>query len=217
MRSINTLIIILSFTILISLTIFVYAAGSSEIPQPQPTPTPKPASTNSFSASDEPPVRNKECDSIPQLKERILCRLENNKEGIKEQVDYEKQIPEACKTLKNPTSCISLYKKVQENKCYDLQGKEKDKCFKDIVGIKKKLAEENDKANKARQYLILLLYDLEERVENAVEEDKIVPNSGAKIITLIIEAKQLILDNKPKSEIVSKLNELKEEWGSLNI
>lgn len=217
MKSINTLI--LFFTILISLTIFVYAAGSSEIPQPQPTPTPKstPTPTTGFFSVDEPPVRNKECDSIPALSGRILCRLENNKEGIKEKADYEKQVPEACRTLKNPTACIALYKKVQDNKCYDLKGKEKDKCFKDVVGIKKKLAEENDKANKARQYLILLLYDLEERVENAVADQKILPAAGAKIITLIIEAKQLILDNKPKSEIVSKLNELKEEWGPLNI
>src|SRR3989344_7693099 len=213
MKNISISTIILSFAILIFLTIFVYAAGSSEIPQPQPTPTP----ITGFLQDDEPPVRNKECDSIPQLKERILCRLKNNKEGIKEQVDYEKQVPEACRTLKNPTACIALYKKVQENKCYDLNGIEKDKCFKDVVGIKKKLSEENYKANKARQYLILLLYDLEERVENAVEEAKITPNSGANVITLIIEAKQLILDNKPKSEIVSKLNELKEEWSSLNI
>ena len=205
--------IIFFFIISISLIIFVYAAGSSEIPQQ----TPAQKSTPIIPPIDNSQDRNKDCDSLSQLKERIECRLINNKEGIKEQVDYEKQIPEACRTLKNPTACIALYKRVQDNKCYELNGIEKDKCFKNVVGIKKKLSEENDRANKARQYLILLLYDLEERLEDAVEKDKLVPDSGANVIVLIVEAKQLILDNKPKSEIVSKLNEIKEEWSPLKI
>lgn len=207
----------ISLIVLIFLSSFyVYAAGISEIPQQTPTPTPTPFRMKS---GDIPPIRNTNCDSIPALSDRIDCRLRNKQEGIDntEDIDYEKQVPEACRTLKNPTACIALYKKVQQQKCYDLNGKEKDKCFKDIVGIKKKLSEENDRANKARQYLILLLYDLEERAENAAEEGKITIPQASGLVTIIVETKQLILDNKPKSDILPKLNELKEKWESLGI
>ncbi len=201
----SILIILLSVFVLVVASIVVYAAGTSTIPPPIPdkpsNPVPKDDQTN----------KQKDCESVSELKSRIKCRLENDK-GDKSPVDYDKRVPEACRVLKNPTSCIALYKKAQENKCYDFNGKDKDKCFKTILDFKKaKLSDESleNRTQKARQYLILLLYDLEERTENKYKSGSISSDNASGIISLIEGIKQDVLNNKSKSEIVSQLNLLK--------
>mgnify|MGYP001609005352 CR=1 FL=1 len=74
-----------------------------------------------------------------------------------------------------------------------------------------------ERAQKARDYLILLLYDLEERIEDAVKEGKITLDTSSEIIDLIAQIKQDILDGKKRSEILTKLNDLKAKWKNLGI
>lgn len=121
-------------------------------------------------------------------------------------IDYEKRVPEACRALRSPTACIALYKNAQQNRCYDKIGTEKDRCFRMLVGFSRNSGEEP-----ARNYLILLLYGLEEKIENANEAGAVSDDSAAEIIDLIVDIKQDILNWKKRAEIVIKLNELKQK------
>ncbi len=211
------------------MSVFVYAAGTSEIPSDTANsntddssdntdvadsanldPTATPATEKSPIPEDKLEKTKTACDSRSTRLERIKCRIKNKlKEN--EEIDYEKRVPEACRTLKNPTACIALYKNTKP--CFKLSTKEKDKCFKKAIGfIKTKISEETqDKAQKARQYLVTLLYELEERIEKANEAGKISDEKSAEVIDMIIEIKQDILEEKKKSEIIPKLNQLKKK------
>jgi hypothetical protein len=64
-------------------------------------------------------------------------------------------------------------------------------------------------SDEKRNYLILLLYDLQERVGNSYDAGKIDEDTTAEIIDLIVEIKQKILDQEPRSEIKAATGELK--------
>jgi hypothetical protein len=158
---------------------------------------------------------NNNCDSLTHRGLRIACRLKNHKDkpNVKEP-DYDKQAPEACRSLKNPTACISLYKKVKINKCYTLHGRNKDKCFKKTLDVTKaKLNDlpKEERIQKAREHLILLLYELQERIELANQQGSISDEDATDIIDLIVLIKQQLLDQEKKSDILPNLNELKQK------
>lgn len=202
---INKLISVLVFiSLLLLFSVLVYAAGSSTIPEPTPTPAPI--------ISDEPD-KKMDCESIQIRKERIKCRLQNKVEE-EGNIEYDIRVPEACKTLRNPTACIALYKNVQTRGCYDMEGRDKDKCFKDTIRIDEGFGEltPQERVGKAREYLVLLLYGLEERIENANDAGAISDDNAAEIIELITQIKEDILDGKKRAEILPKLNDLKTKW-----
>lgn len=217
MRKRLSLIITLLSILLFS--IFVYAAGSSTIPSDSNDNR----DVEKATVDQQPPqtqngrtYRNiQDCESISNRRERIKCRLKQ--EAEESEIDYEKRVPEACRTLRNPTACVALYKNVRNQKCYDLKGREKDKCFKKTVGFSKAdiRREVQERAQKARQYIVLLLYDLQERIENLNEDGKITDEDAAEVIDLIVEIKQDILDEKKKPEILPKLNNLKQKIKTL--
>jgi len=205
------------------MSVFVYAAGTGEVPSDS---TNYDSSNNDNAESDtttnsnpSPAERkmkkdkeeNIDCDSKSTRLERIKCRIKNKIQEEGETIDYEKRVPEACRTLKNPTACIALYKNVRS--CYKLEGREKNRCFKRAAGFAKvKLGEEIEgRAQKARQYMVTLLYELEERIEKANEEGKITDEKSAEIIDLIVAIKEDILEGKKKAEILPKLNSLKKK------
>ena len=203
-------IIAIALFSIIFLSVFGIAAGSSEIPTTDTTPSPSPTIEKTQTPQDTLEKTKTACDSKSTRLERIKCRIKNKlKEN--EEVDYEKRVPEACRTLKNPTACIALYKNTRP--CFKLSNKEKDKCFKKAIGfIRTKISEETqDKVQKARQYLATLLYELEERIEKANEAGKISDEKSAEVINMIVEIKQDILEEKKKSEIIPKLNQLKKK------
>ncbi len=186
------------------MSVFVYAAGTSEVPSDST----KSDSSNNGNKDKEEKI---DCDSKSIRIERIKCRIKNKIQEERETVDYEKRVPEACRTLKNPTACIALYKNVRS--CYKIEGREKNRCFKRAAGfIKAKLGEEIEgRAQKARQYMVTLLYELEGRIEKANEEGKITDEKSAEIIDLIVAIEQDILEGKKKAEILPKLNSLKKK------
>jgi len=189
-------------SLLLIFPIFVYAAGSSTIP-PQPTPTP--------TISDKA-MEKKDCESVTMRKERIKCRLQNKVEEDGN-IDYDVRVPEACKTLRNPTACIALYKNVQSSQCYNLEGRDKDKCFKETAGIRSNFSGliPEERAQKAREYLVFLLYEFEERIEDDNKKGLISDDSAAEIIELITQIKEDILSGKNRAEIMPKFNELKQK------
>ena len=180
---------LLSLVFILALSIFVYAAGSSTTS----------SRASGIIAEDDTKLNQTknasqkitDCNSPENRRKRIKCRLSEN--ATEEEIDYEKRVPEACATLRNPTSCIALYKRVQTNKCYDLDGQQKDRCFKRTINMawaKFSDLPSVEKAQKARNYILLLLYDLEERIEEAYKEGKITLDTSSEIIDLITQIKQ---------------------------
>ena len=100
--------------------------------------------------------------------------------------------------------------------CYKLPAKAKDACFRRASGLVKKFSEETQEGRKekARDYMITLLYDLEERVEKTQEKGKIDADEAASLVDKIVEIKKAILEGKTKAEIKSMLRELKDMWRS---
>ena len=141
--------IFISFIVILLASVLVYAIGSGEIPRNSSM------KANSTNTSE---MKRMDCENLNIRVDRIRCRLQNKTR--EDDVDYDVRVPEACRTLRTPTACISLYKNVQRDKCYDHAGKEKDRCFRRLVGFSKN----NTSELSARNYMILLLYGLEERI-----------------------------------------------------
>ena len=193
------------FIFLLGFSFFVYAAGSSTTPQTTKT-------ANSSDRANNTIDKRGDCESFSMRKERIKCRLQNKSDD--DNVDYDRRVPEACRTLRNPTACIAIYKNVQNRGCYKLDSREKDSCFKRTVNITKANLTDlpnQERKQKSREYLVLLLYELQERIEKAQEDGSINTDKAAEIIDLIEEIKQDILGDKRRAEIVLKLNELKQK------
>ena len=150
-----------------------------------------------------------DCESFATIKERVKCRLENGQQ--------EETTPEPCRQLAIATKCVQYYKDSIE--CYDLNGKEKDQCFKTRAGfttkdVKAERARGEPSLGAIRYYALALLYDLEERAEDAVDENELTADEGAQLISEIIEIKVKILGKAPVSEIKSDVAELRAQWPS---
>jgi hypothetical protein len=126
--------------------------------------------------------QNKNCENLETKNERIKCRLVKGEEYLAPAGT----IPEACKLAENQERCVALYASVKN--CYILDGKNKDACLKRAIGLRKKLSEipKEERPQKARDYAVALLYDLEDRVESASEENKINPEDAVEIINKIV-------------------------------
>lgn len=150
------------------------------------------------------------CESTSDRKERIKCRLQyiyDNKEEFRAPSGV---LPEACRRLDNKNICQQLYDRSQQ--CYELNGTQKNKCFKRIAGFAKaKLKDENlsGREDKAKDYVILLLYDIQEKIESAVENERVDPEKGAEIIDQIVEIKEKILSGESKYVVKPMIQSLR--------
>ncbi len=152
------------------------------------------------------------CDTQLTLNARIKCRLEQKGPDFLDTID------ESCKVLKNPTNCKFLYSEVSS--CYDLSGQQKDQCFKRTAGFTKIRAKNEASSNNKeplRNYLIFLLYDLQEKIEDSYKESLITTEQASETISLIVQIKQKIFLNKTKSEIKPFIQELKAKMQELKI
>ena len=187
---------ILSFTIifLFLASASVYAFGSSTSSNSQTNQN----VTNSSNSSTI--VIN--CDVQTTLRERVKCRLQNDiSEGT---------IEESCNSLANAdqTSCRKLY--TDSSVCYQRTGQAKVLCFREKAGIAQSLGISNSLAK--RKYAVLLLYELQERVEARYKAGTLTADEASQLINKIVETKKIILENKSKAEIRTKMLELKTEW-----
>ena len=160
--------------------------------------------------NEEEPEQKISCEDFQDRRERIRCRLQNSEEYYEE----ENTIPEACRNIQDSEACRTLYAKVRP--CYSLEGAEKGQCFKRVAGFSQaRISEEQqDREQKTRNYVVVLLYDLEERVELANEEGKLTDSEAADLINKIVEIKQNILNGATKEEIRQEIQELKSLWRS---
>ena len=90
----------------------------------------------------------------------------------------------------------------------------KDFCLKKSAEILKgelKDLSKEERVNKSRNYLILLLYDLQDKIEKANNDGTISDEDASAIINLIVEIKENLLEGKKKAEILPKLRELRDK------
>ncbi|MEK6819400.1 MAG: hypothetical protein AABY10_05715 [Nanoarchaeota archaeon] len=152
----------------------------------------------------------KSCDDLSERKDRIKCRLALGKEYVPK-VNL---IPEGCLRAASPQACKRLYE--ESAGCFELKDKEKNACFRRVSGfVKEKITNETeDRGNKTRNLVVLMLYDLQERVEKANELGKITADESTSLIDKIVEIKQAVLSGKTKEEIRTMMQELRLMWRS---
>ncbi len=156
-------------------------------------------------------LRMHSCEDSDGRKERIKCRLEKKAEKIEERL--ENKTEESCRGVKQPEKCEILYKKVQE--CYEKEGRQKDQCFKRAAGfIAHKIKDEINNESK-REYLVFVLYNLQERIEDKHAAGNLTDEEAAKIIDMIVSIKQLILNGENRDIIKPKIQELRKEWQNI--
>jgi ribosome-binding protein aMBF1 (putative translation factor) len=214
MKRSNLLVLLIMFIMLSS--VFVYAAGSSTRSSVAEENKSKKVNETKNVEREVPKVNNRSvrelqkvnCDEPENRRERIRCRLKEHREGkLNESYD---DVPEACRGVGSEQSCRVLYRNLQ--KCYDMEGRLKDHCFKRVIGFAKaNLKDENpgERREKARDYVIALLYDLQERIEEANENGNVSDEDASAIIDLIVEIKQDILNGVTKNELKPKFQDLK--------
>ncbi len=196
------------FLVFILLSSIVYAAGgggggsgSSKVVVPierDPIPEPK---------QEEKPVE-KPCNERETRFERINCRLQNKFPELN-------TVEESCRVFPDPLNCQNSYKKVLP--CYDIKGPEKNKCFKKIAFANENANLKSQNKEQVRNYAVYLLYDVQEKIEEAHEERKISAQEAAVVIDLIIKIKQDLFMKKSKAEIKPQIEELKAKIKNLNL
>ena len=174
-------------------------------------------SSSGGSPSGEQRVTNKTsdrvttCEDKTELRDRIKCRFEHKDIARNES---KRIIEEACRNSTADTvACQNLYKRSKS--CYDFTNPvAKKRCFLKESGINInkggtfRAAPDGTKRN----YVVLLLYDLQERIEKMQENGIITVEQATSLVTKIVEIKRLILSGAKRSEIVPKIQEFKKEY-----
>lgn len=161
--------------------------------------------------------KTKNCEDLDAIRDRIKCRLVKEKSEEVQEVgeNARERIEEACRPLdeERKAKCVAFYKAIKN--CYEMEGRQKDLCFKRASGITKaKISDEpaEERGEKARNYMITVLYNLQERVEKFNELGKISEEDAAEIIEKIVKTKEAILEGAEKEEIRTMVRELKDLW-----
>ncbi len=151
------------------------------------------SSSSSRSTTTVQKVAVMDCERNETMRERIKCRLLNSNEA-----NETATTEESCRGLANRESCQNLYR--ISAICYNKTGREKGMCFREKAGESK------------RYYIVLLLYDLQERVEEKYENGKITVGEASDLIDAIINTKKTILNSGSREEIKDKMQELRKKW-----
>lgn len=175
--------------------------------------------TNTEGMMRDPAAARVNCDdaiTLTTMRARIHCRIQNRATYVAP-VD---SVPEACRDLRTTEEnsedpqgrCVSYYRLITP--CYDADSPQsKRACLMRVAGISTRLADESeDRAEKARNYIVAVLYNLEERLEEMNEAGTITDDVAADGIAKIVEIKRMILEGKTRTEIMPKMQEFKRWW-----
>lgn len=197
-------VVVIFLVSVVLLSILVAAAGSSTSSSgssssgssstTKAAPAPKPGPYN-YSIN---------CDAQETLNKRIFCRLNRTVEAD----SLESGLPEVCRLVSARDDCIFLYETAEP--CYGLTGTEKDACFREASGPSNNLLAFPDIG--VRNYLVVLLYDLQEITELGFEEGDIPINKTSDIIEQIVNTKVMILKGDPRPDIQAEISKLKSIW-----
>jgi hypothetical protein len=213
MQKRSYLTLALVFSLILFASVLVYAEGSSTGGSSSSGSVKKSATTtssnNSSSANRTPDstssVRNCELYSTRQL--RVKCRIEAQREINLDNLNITE---ESCRTVKNQSRCALLYAQVRS--CYDKSGVTKDQCFKRIAGFVKNNVKEERNSAALRAYMVFVLYNLQDKVEDAYNDKKITSDDAAQLIDQIVIVKQVVMNDGNKAQIRPSFDELKRLW-----
>jgi len=197
-------VIILAFAMIfiIFLSLGVYAAGGSTGSTSERTQ----AEARNISVI-EPVSSVTLCRNAETRRERIKCRLnladeEEKEEGLTE---------ESCRGLstEDRDACFGLYDR--SDSCYKMtDNSDKIRCFRSAAGLTTAaISGQAERKAEMRNYVVLLLYELQERLEDSNEEGNVDDDSTAEIIDLIVQIKQDIINKQSRESILPKLQDLK--------
>lgn len=171
---------------------FVSAIGSSTGSNRQPDSAQTDSALNAVNAAA--------CETRTVLKDRIQCRMQARSNV--------KSIEEACRAL--PLDKQNACTRMQNNAapCYDKSSQEKAACLRTHAGLGtgqlNRFAAED-----RRKYAALLLYELQERVEEKQEAGALTEEQAADLIAQIVEIKQLLLNNAPIADVRAQMTSFK--------
>ena len=160
--------------------------------------------------SNATPVTN--CDSGSSVRERVNCRLERMRTHASEDVQVAGE-DESCRNLNNSERCRGLYRASQ--RCYQMENKQKTSCFRNVIGLSNAAFREQSNKPAVREYLVLVLYEAQERVESRVKANTTTAAEGARLIDMIVDIKQSILKGESKETIKAKIQSLRTAWNEV--
>ncbi|MEK6894649.1 MAG: hypothetical protein AABX10_04250 [Nanoarchaeota archaeon] len=152
------------------------------------------------------------CENTLTLRERIKCRIENP--SVAQREAYE-SVEEACRGHANATisACENLYR--NSARCYNEENSiDRKKCFLEESGVNINAGGtfRATPTESKRNYVVLLLYELQERIEGYAEEGKITTDQASSLITKIVEIKRMIIAGESRANIEAKIIEFKKEY-----
>ncbi len=149
------------------------------------------------------------CEQKSTRRARIECRLDLA-HTARVSLDNLNVTEESCRSVKNKSRCSLLYAQVRS--CYDKEGRQKDQCFKRIAGFANNKVDEEKNPEAIKTYMVFVLYNLQEKVEERSAEGEINATDAAKLIDIIVDIKQKLMNGNSRTEIRLKLEELKTQW-----
>jgi hypothetical protein len=203
--------LIVLFTLLTIVSTFVYAAGSST-----GNSDPIDSSTTALNSTSPNTTSDSKIDCETRhpdnRKDRITCRFEYKNKLKTPEYD---RIPEACRlNSERKEKCKQLYQK--SAKCYNKNtAREKKACFLKESGVNQGQLIRNTNKETKRNYLVLLLYELQERIEDWEEDGSISSEDASTLIESIVEIKQDILNGETKQTIKPKIREFRKQFNDL--
>ncbi len=184
---------------------FAYSAGTSEGGSTDRTISNNSNNSLNDTNTTNPGFTRVNCDIAGDLRDRIECRLENRGNFT------DSGVPETCRGIEREAGCVALYRSAVG--CYnENNSRERKACFLRVAGILQggtlRLANNEKKGD----YVILLLYEVQERIEKMQERGLLTLEEASSLIVKIVEIKQDILNGKKRADIMPKIRELKEMY-----
>lgn len=188
----------------------VNASADADVEADASTSTEEESTTRIVVDTKEAIRLNTICEQKSSRKARIECRLQLQRNISLEGLNVTE---ESCRSVKNKSRCSLLY--AQVHACYDMDGRQKDQCFKRVAGFAQNRISEEKSPDAVRTYMVFLLYNLQEKVEVKSEAELITSAEAAVLIDLIVDIKQKIMNGASRTEIKTKLGELRTEWQTI--
>ena len=210
--------ILLLMTMMLLVVGVIHAAGSStggsSTVTSSDTPTNPPTSVDTVSQNSDAGANSNtakniastpstpNCEAYSTVKERVNCRLVYGEAA--------NTIPEPCRGLTNQDACAQLYTAVTP--CYTNIGTAKDQCLKQIAGFTSKSTDVETNQTAIRNYVLFLLYDLQDRVEKAYADKQVTSDQAADIIDSIVTAKYAVTRGQSSDDIRAAVDIVKQKY-----
>lgn len=200
MKSGTELSVILIIALLF-FSVFIFAAGGSSGGSSGG------GSSGEVSSSTVPKVTTVNCEELGSVSGRINCRFENkdNLEYAEEEVE-----DEACRNHVKTQECIELY--ANSASCYEMTGIAKQRCFIQKAGLSENQDLRTASSKGKRNYIVLLLYEIQERIEDKHENGVLSTSDAANLVSTIVEIKKDIILGISQSVIKPKIQSFKTKY-----